>query len=1606
MPAEPIILSSRRAILLVSLSRYESFVRDFQQDRDLVEVEARISKFERLCEDLEKLQQELEDGATTEEEVKQNEALRADFEPRLIRVEAELKAKRPSQGSSFNATGNSLAGIKLPTISLPQFHGDYMEWLTFRDTFECLIHDNRDLPAIQKFHYLRAAIKGEAAQVIEAITISAANYEIAWQALTARYSNEYLLKKRHLQALFTMTPAKRETATALHLLVDEFERHKKTLDHLGERTDTWGVLLEHLLCTKLPTSTLRDWEEHASNEESPTYASLIVFLQRRMRVLETLSVNKEQDDHSAGTFSTAMPAASIGPATNDHTANLQRTFAAAMERAPTQVLLQTAIINIVDSFGLVHPARALLDSASQPDMISSQLAHRLRLKRKKVNVMLQGAGQSTRPLKESVHAKIASRTKQFEVGVEFLIVDKLMANLPLRDVNTTSWNIPSELILADPEFYKSSAIDIILGARHYAAFFEGSAQLKLAPTLPTLQESVFGWVVTGSIGSPEPSEGTSNVAHTTAVICMTTLEESIERFWKSEELWFNDGYSPEERQCEAIYRNTTQRDPSGRYIVRLPKQPDFFDKLGLSRDMALHRFILLERRLQRDPDLKEEYHKFMKEYLELGHMTPTSPADNDHGYYLPHHPVLKESSTTTKLRVVFDGSAKTSTGYSLNDALRVGPVVQDQLLDIILRFRTYKVALVGDIAKMYRQIEVHPDDRRFQRVLFRFSPDASVETYELNTVTYGLAPSSFLATRTLLQLAEDEGTNFPHAAQALVQNFYVDDFIGGADSEEQAKQLREELDELLKKGGFSLRKWTSSKLAVLSGLTEDQIGTQSTLQFMPDEKIKALGIAWEPEADVLSFESRIDADTSYPTMRLIFSGISRMFDPIGLISPIIIRAKLLMQELWVQKPGWDNPVSDSIYKKWTSIKSDWPIISGYKSDRYALLPDSRVQLHTFCDASEAAFGACIYSRCENKQGHVRISLLASKSRLAPLKRVTLPRLELNAAVTGAHLYDRVKQAMGLESAESYFWSDSTVTLHWLSSPPNNWKTYVGNRVAEVQAYSHLHPWKHIAGCSNPADLVSRGVTAADFVKSALWSSGPEWLIRPASEWPNSTPTVADGAELEIRQVSAAVAVIETVHPWFERYSSYTKLLRVIGYCLRFVRNAKEKCRTRRDPLEPPASSTITPDLMEAAKTVLCKLAQQDAFPTELERLRKREVVPKRSPLRRLSPFIDSEGVMRVGGRLKLSQLPYQSKHPILLPKKHIFARRIAEHLHRELIHGGGRLLLSQIREEFWPLDGRHLVKSVVRHCLRCIRQQPILAQQQIGQLPSSRITPNRPFATIGVDYAGPIYLRPIHKRAEPAKAYLCVFVCFATKAVHLELVGDLTTAGFLASLRRFASRRGRPSHIYSDNGKNFEGAARELSELFEMLHDQEQSNIIVSTCADMGITWHFSPPRAPHFGGLWEAAVKTAKRHLFRQLGSTRLPYEGYITVLHQIEAAMNSRPLLPMSDDPNDLAALTPAHFLIGTSMNAIPEPDYSNRKTYTLSEWQKWQLLVQRFWKHWASEYLQEMQRDTMKTCSNSDFAPGRLAILMDEALPTTQWPLARIVETHPGTDSLTRV
>ncbi|XP_055633446.1 uncharacterized protein LOC129773819 [Toxorhynchites rutilus septentrionalis] len=621
---------------------------------------------------------------------------------------------------------------------------------------------------------------------------------------------------------------------------------------------------------------------------------------------------------------------------------------AAVNGTSTSVLLSTVVLIIVDAYGQEHFARALLDTGSQPNAISERLCQQLHLTRTTVNVPISGVDGSL------TKAPVTSDT-------------------PAVSYNTANWKIPKSVSLADPEFNVSRRIDIIIGAGHFYTLLR-DGRIKLFHNLPILVETVFGWIVAGRMESNDLGE---KVACHVAQI--PSIDDQLERFWNLEDV-SGTNYSVDEQQCEDFYRRTVSRDNSGRYIVRMPRHPQFEQMFGSSKETTLQRFRRLERMLESKPELKPQYHDFIREYIALGHMTevPDGDVDRPDACYLPHHPVVKESSSTTKVRVVFDGSAKTSSGHSLNEALLVGPVVQDELITIVLRFRQFPIALVADIEKMYRQVSLHLDDRPLQRIFWRFNSIEPIKAYELSTITYGLAPSSFLATRTLQQVVEDEGSNFPEASRVVKKDVYVDDLISGENTVERTIQLQRDLMELLQRGGFRLRKWVSNFLEVLSAIPGELQGTRSPMQFDPEETIKTLGICWEPETDTLCFNVSINPKNSVPTKREILSTIAQLYDPLGIVSPVIVQAKILMQQLWLLCLGWDDEITPDLH-----------------------------QYHTFADASKDAYGACLYIRSEDANGNVKVNLLTSKSKVTPLKPISIPRLELRAALLASRLFEKV-----------------------------------------------------------------------------------------------------------------------------------------------------------------------------------------------------------------------------------------------------------------------------------------------------------------------------------------------------------------------------------------------------------------------------------------------------------------------------------------------------------------------------------------------------------------------------------------------------------------------
>ncbi|XP_043491545.1 uncharacterized protein LOC122517187 [Polistes fuscatus] len=333
---------------------------------------------------------------------------------------------------------------------------------------------------------------------------------------------------------------------------------------------------------------------------------------------------------------------------------------------------------------------------------------------------------------------------------------------------------------------------------------------------------------------------------------------------------------------------------------------------------------------------------------------------------------------------------------------------------------------------------------------------------------------------------------------------------------------------------------------------------------------------------------------------------------------------------------------------------------------------------------------------------------------------------------------------------------------------------------------------------------------------------------------------------------------------------------------------------------------------------------------------------------------------------------------------------------KEIGNGGTQATLNAIHESFWPINGRSSVKRVIYKCIICRRLKPTTPQYPMSDLPANRLLQNRPFLHTGVDFCGPLFIKEKqHRNHGRIKIYVAVFVCFSTKAVHLELVSDLTTEAFLADLHRFMARRGKCSDIYSDNATNFVGSANELEAR------------VSRSLANEGIKWHFIPPRSPHFGGLWEVAVKLFKHNLERIVGDTLLGYEALLTYVLEIEAILNSRPITPLSNDPNDLRALTPGHFLIGESLKSLPEDDYGDIPSGRLSQWQHVQQMKQHFWNRWNKEYLNEQTvRKKWHRGTTDDISPGTLVILREDNSPPFKWPLGRVTEVHKGSDGIARV
>ena len=773
---------------------------------------------------------------------------------------------------------------------------------------------------------------------------------------------------------------------------------------------------------------------------------------------------------------------------------------------------------------------------------------------------------------------------------------------------------------------------------------------------------------------------------------------------------------------------------------------------------------------------------------------------------------------------------------------------------------------------------------------------------------------------------------------------------------------------------------------------------------------KVLGVVWDVDSDEFVVEVEPifkEAMHIEPTKRNVVSVVSKIYDPIGLIAPVVINFKLF-QELCQLKLLWDEPLSDPLKERWKKLALGLWVKNMLKIPRcYLPKRNGNILLLGFCDASVKAYAAVVYIRDENKH----CSLVASKTRVAPLQVHTIPRLELLGALLLARLIVRVQKVLGDIVSGYRCFTDSTIVLHWIKGTEKNWKPFVQNRVKEIRERVDSEQWYHCIGENNPADLPSRGITLQELKDSRVWFHGSEWIRESVCEITVLEGTLPkecleelrvkdrDNVFLSMNESREGIGAIMSI----ERFSTYEKLIKSTAYILLFLENLKVRTR-------------ITAD--EVVQSF--EMEQMEKFKTKAELLWILEVQSgriRKEWKEQFMMFRDAQNIWRCGGRLDNAELPYDVIHPIVLPRDHLFTLLVVRRAHCRVMHSGIKDTLMEIRSKYWIPQGRAFVRRFINQCVLCRRYAASSYNIPPPPLPRFRVKESNPFTTIGVDYAGPLVIKHYaHTSSQGTqntyttyngKAWVCLFTCSVSRAVHFEIVTDLTPLSFLRCLKRFVSRRGFPSCIISDNGSTFKSASKEL--LKTVNHPEVKKYLF-----DVSIKWIFNVERAPWWGGFFERMVQLMKRCFRKLVGRARLSYEELYTAVTEVEAILNSRPLTVHSASDLD-EPLTPSHLIMGKRLLAIPDhlcysenmdsdPDYSTSSRVTLNRRVLYlNTILQHFWTRWKQEYLlelRELQRQRKIPNNTTKMSVGDIVVIHDDT-PRGMWKLGIIERRLRGRD-----
>ena len=1114
---------------------------------------------------------------------------------------------------------------------------------------------------------------------------------------------------------------------------------------------------------------------------------------------------------------------------------------------------------------------------------------------------------------------------------------------------------------------------------------------------PYAAKTKLGWVVWGLMKNDNEKllSCKSSVESIREIEYLNNLDERMRDFMNCE---FPEKLIDDQKEMslddQEFVRKTTEsvKLVNGRYEMKIPFKSDNV-VLPNNFQYALSRLRGLRRKLKKDESLASEYNSFMNDLISKGYCEKVDLNENiDDGkvWYIPHHAVRHPRKR--KLRVVFDCAAS-YLGVSLNDHILSGPNLTTPLIDVLLRFRLNRIGIMADIEQMFYRVLVPKEERNFMRFLWYSNGELDKDPieYRMGVHSFGLVSSPACAVTALRMTAEDNRDKYDATIlDCIYKHTYIDDLLVSCESVEKAKKITTEFSELCSKGGFVLKDWCSNDRKVVEVIPESKRskGFQN-LDFQKDQmpEERALGLWWCTENDVFKFKVQIKPAR---TRREILSVVYSVYDPIGLISPFILPAKLLLQKLCKLNLGWDEVINleeEKLWKKWIESIKNLENISIDRCLKPSFLGNFTTELHTFADASDSGYGVCVYLRFVNEtEGNIDCKLVTSRSRVAPLKKVTIPKLELNAAKLAVMVTHRLLKELNLSIDKRFFWSDSTAVLKTINSKETRFPTFVQNRLRIIHEGSNSNDWHYINSSCNPADMCSRGCFAETSTEKMKEWLNPSILRQPSTAWPSDIKDSVTSMSEVCYSSNERDCKISVVAAILNKFSSWEKARRVMGWVMLACKNFRKKGGK---PFE------LSVEHLKEAEMKLIQHEQKLYF----DEFKDGRVNLKRgSKLLKLDPIVKDE-VVRVGGRLSNAPIEYNAQHPIILPKESKISRLIINDCHKKFGHIGKNFIMSELRQRYWIIGAAGLVKKMINSCVLCKKYRVQLCKQKMSDLPLERVTPlEAPFSHCGADFAGNFMIK---RGRALVKRYLMVFTCMNSRAVHLEVAYSLDTSSCINAIRRFSSRRGGIKTLRSDNGGNLVGAEKELKEVYSKLNQKA----IARDCVNKGIEWNFNCPASSHHGGVWERMIRSVRQILYSLIKENHvsLDDESFLTLVCEVEAILNNRPLTTVSSDHTDLSPLTPNDLLQPMNDDKF-HVNCEESDKYSRKRWKQIQYLTNIFWKRWAKEYLSTLQQRQKWHFKESNLEIDDIVMLVESNVKSS-YTLAKITEVFKDKNGLVR-